>query len=196
MPTCTFLSSTVYSIIYDKHTSNKKVSPWITFVKILLCSLGFPEIWSSQSFVNAKWLVKAVNRKLTDMFIQNWTSKINIESKSNIYRIFKTTFEQSTFLNLLPGNLSKIFFKFRTRNHRFPVETGSWGNTSLNERLCNFCERDVGDEYHMILICPRFENERHRYLKRYYYRHPNTSKFEQLMNSINKKILIKICHLI
>ena len=119
------LSSTVYSIIYDKHTSNKKVSPWITFVKILLCSLGFPEIWSSQRFVNAKWLVKAVNRKLTDMFIQNWTSKINIESKSNIYRIFKTTFEQSTFLNLLPGNLSKILFKFRTRNHRFPVETGS-----------------------------------------------------------------------
>ena len=108
------------------HASNKIVSPWIKFVKHLLCSLGFPVIWYSQSFINANGLVKAVNRKLQDIFIQSWTSKINIESESNVYRIFKTNFEQSTFLKILPNNLGKVLLKYRTRNHRLPVELGRW----------------------------------------------------------------------
>ena len=65
-----------------------------------------------------------------------------------------------------------------------------------NERLCSFCERNVGDEYHLLLTCPHFETERHRYLKRYYYSHPNTLKFEQLMNCTNKKILLNLCYFI
>ena len=84
--------------------------------------------------------------------------------------------------------------KYRIRNHRLPVELGRWRSVPYNERLCSFCERDVGDEYHMLLVCPRFENERLRYLNRYYYSHPNILKFEQLMNSTSKKILSNICY--
>ena len=190
------LSSKVYRVIYEMHASNKVTSPWIKFVKNLLCSLGFPVVWYSQNFVNANWLVTAVNQKLKDLFIQSWTSKINIESESNVYRIFKMNFEQSAYLKLLPNNLSKVLLKYRTRNHRFPVEIGRWRSIPYNERLCSFCERDVGDEYHLLLTCPRFETERHRYLKRYYYSHPNILKFEQLMNCTNKKILLNICYFI
>ena len=43
------LSSNVYKIIYEMHASNKIVSPWIKFVKHLLCSLGFPVIWYSRA---------------------------------------------------------------------------------------------------------------------------------------------------
>ena len=42
-----------------------------------------------QSFINAKFLIRVVNQKLKDVFIQSWTSKINIESESNAYIIFK-----------------------------------------------------------------------------------------------------------
>ena len=99
------LSSKVYRVIYEMHASNKVTSPWIKFVKNLL-SLGFPVIWYNQSFVNANWLVRVVNQKLKDVFIQSWTFKINTESESNVYRIFKMNFEQSTYLKLLPNNLS------------------------------------------------------------------------------------------
>ena len=116
------LSPKVYRVIYEMHASNKVTSPWIKFVKNLLCFLGFPDVWYSQNFVNANWLVRAVNQKLKDVFIQSWTSKINLDSESNVYRIFKMNFEQSAYLKLLPNNLSKELLKYRTRNHRFPVE--------------------------------------------------------------------------
>ena len=65
------LSSTVYKLLYERHESQQIVSPWIKFVKNLLCSLGFPVIRYSQSFINANWIVKAINQKLKDVFIQS-----------------------------------------------------------------------------------------------------------------------------
>ena len=55
------LYSTVYKLLYERHEPQQIVSPWIKFVKNLLCSLGFPVIWYSQSFINVNWIVKAVN---------------------------------------------------------------------------------------------------------------------------------------
>lgn len=187
------LSSVVYNIAYELHAAKKIVSPWQNCVKNLLCSLGFPVNWYSQSFINAKWLVTAVNQKLKDVFIQSWRSNISIESESNIYRILKTNFEQSAYMNILPLNLSKLLLKYRTRNHHLPVELGRWRSVPYNERRCAFCNHDIGDEYHMLLTCSRFENERHKYIKRYYYLHPNIIKFEQLMNCTNRKTLFNLC---
>ena len=76
----------------ELHDTGKFTSPWIKFIKHLLSSSGFSVNWYSHCCVNSRGLVKAVNQKLKDVFIQNWLSKINIESKSNIYRCFKSSF--------------------------------------------------------------------------------------------------------
>ena len=76
----------------------------------------------------------------------------------------------------------------RTRNHRLPMELGRWKGVPYNERLCTFCNNDVGDEYHMMLVCPYFKEDRVKYVMPYYYRNPNTLKFQQLMTSNNKKV--------
>ena len=76
--------------------------------------------------MNSKWLVKAVNQKLKDIFIQTWISKLDIESESNIYHLFKSYFEISKYVSILPTHLCKVVMAFRTRNHRLPVETGRW----------------------------------------------------------------------
>ena len=64
---------------------------------------------------------KAVNQKLKDIFIQTWRSKIEIESESNVYRIFKTNFEESKYITILSTPLCKRFLSFRTRNHKLPI---------------------------------------------------------------------------
>lgn len=65
------LSSAVYTLLLQLHNSNTVMSPWIKHVKDLLWSLGFPVVWYSQSFMNSKWLIKAVQQKLKDVFIPN-----------------------------------------------------------------------------------------------------------------------------
>lgn len=174
------------------HNSKKANFPWIENVKSLLCSLGFAAIWYSQSFINSTWLVKAVNRKLKDQFIQNWLSKIDIQSDSNIYRTFKLNFEQSNYISILPLDLCKKFLAFRTRNHKLPVEIGRWRGVPYNERICTYCYKDIGDEFHVLLICERFKSERTLYIKPYYYRRPNILKFEQIMNTTNRKMLFNL----
>ena len=187
------LSSSVYQIMLAMHNSQKIISPWIKFVKQLLCSLGFSVIWYTQSFMNSKWLVKAVNQKLKDIFIQTWISKLDIESESNIYRLFKSNFEISKYVSILPTHLCKVFMAFRTRNHRLPVETGRWRSFPFRERICHFCNKDIGEEYHMTLVCEKFKIDRCKYVKPYYYRNPNILKFRDLMNVSSKKHLLHLC---
>ena len=59
-----------------------------------------------------------------------------------------------------------------------------------------FFQQTIGDEYHMVLECPHFITERRKYVKRYFYKHPNTLKFESLMNCTNKNVLANLCNFI
>ena len=85
---------------------------------------------------------------------------------------------------------------FRSRNHRFPVELGRWYGKPLNERICHFCNSDLGDEYHYLLACSKFDMERKQYLKPYYYKRPNVLKYHEIMNTKNDSLLKNICRFI
>ena len=52
---------------------------------------------------------------------------------------------------LLPDNLSKKMLAFRARNQRLPVDLGRWVGTALPECTCQYCNKELGDEFHYIL---------------------------------------------
>lgn len=187
------LSSLVYRILYTLYNYNRLRSQWVDCLKTLICSLGFSGFWHSQSVPNMKWFVKASAQKIRDVFIQKWFSIIGISSTSNIYRIFKTKFEQSSYLSILSSYYCKRFLAFRTRNHRLPVEVGRWRGIPLQERYCAYCSNVIGDEFHFLLVCQHFQQHRSKYLQRYYYKNPNIIKFEELMNIVAPKKLKKLC---
>ena len=98
-----------------------------------------------------------------------------------------------TFLISLPHSSSIPMVKFRTANHKLPIEVGRWENIVYEDRKCNLCDKnDLGDEFHYLLICPYFQNERKDLLKRYYYLRPNTIKFQELLNCKNKQVLLNL----
>ena len=67
---------------------------------------------------------------------------------------------------------SKII-KYRTGNHRLPVEIGRWDDIPLNERKCKICfTDDIGDEYHYLFTCGFFKRDRKLYWKPYFYIKP------------------------
>ena len=119
-----------------------------------------------------------------------------MSSSSNIYKIYKTTFEQSNYINVLSPILCEYLMSYRTRNHRLPVEAGRWQSIPPNKRLCSYCKSDIGDEYHNLLVFNNFENERSKFVKTYYYRHPNTIKFQQLINIKDENSLKILCRFI
>ena len=59
-----------------------------------------------------------------------------------------------------------------------------------NERYCTYCDmHDLEDEYHFILICPRYNDIRQQYIKRYYCVNPSVIKFIELLNTTCKNVL-------
>ena len=111
--------------------------------------------------------------------------------------VFETTKKKKKKIDVsliplfLPIPLSLI--KFRTGNHRLPIETGRWENLPLNERKCHLCPKnDIGDEYHNLFCCCYFESERKRLLKPKFYRNHNLLKFRNLLNSNNVSTLKRL----
>ena len=58
-------------------------------------------------------------------FIQTWSNDMVNSSKGKIYRTFELDFGCEQYLEKQPPEFRTILLKFRTTNHRLPVETGS-----------------------------------------------------------------------
>ena len=137
-----------------------------------------------------KWFTAAFKRKLHDKYLQTWSSLAEQASSGKNYRLFKESFKMNKYFSFLPAKYCRILTAFRTRNHCLPVETGRWSSIPISERICQLCNADIGDEYHSIMQCSFFSEQR-RFIKPYYTRKINTIKFNELMNHISKKSVIR-----
>jgi hypothetical protein len=187
----TKLASKVYLLVYNLYIENSLKSQWFDNLKHILCHSGYSGIWYSQSFFSSKWLVKSAQQKLKDHFIQKWHSDIEKTSQTNIYKHTKSSFKQSYYIKHLPKFQSKTLISFITRNHHLPIETGRWQNIPANQRKCIHCN-DIGDEFHFILKCQRFNDDRKKYIEPYFYKRPNMMKFICLFQSENIANLKKL----
>ena len=126
-----------------------------------------------------------VKRTLTDQYLQKWNTSLSVSSKWVNYSIFKETIVLEKYILSLSKSEAITMIKFRTGNHYFPVETGRWENTNISLRNCLLCndQNEIADEMHYLLKCPFFENDRKRFIRKYYYNRPNTLKLKQLLTS-------------
>ena len=110
-------------------------------------------------------LHKLVKQTLIDQYNQNWNTLVNSSKKGKIYQLGKISIGLEPYLKLLPLNDARCLFKFRTANHKLPIETGRWDGTLLEHRKCNLCQKDeIGSERHYLLTCDYFNNLRLKYL--------------------------------
>ena len=126
-------------------------------------------------------------------FTQNWC---NI---TLTYRLFKDSFMPEPYLEILDAKNAIILCKFRTTNHRLPIELGRWQNIERSNRICLLCDtNDIGDEFHYILQCRYFE-QNCKHLIPSYFRNtcrPNVLKFKNIMTVTKKSYLLKLCKMI
>jgi hypothetical protein len=190
------LSSEIYSIVLSnfKYLNNHKFL-WIEHVKNIFFECGLMNIWESHEFNNSKWLTLTIKQKLSDIFINEWYSNIENQSKCRSYKLFKHNFGFEKYLIETDYRYLKHVIKFRTKNHKLPIETGSWIGIPLEDRRCTLCHIGIGDEFHYLLECNALSQLRQRYIKPLYYRSPNIIYFDSLMNinAKNKSEYRKFC---
>ena len=128
--------------------------------------------------------------------MQNITSEKDISSKKQNYLLLLEGCKTAQYLEILSYSDMFYLLKFRTDNHKLPVETGRYKNIEYSKRLCTKCLREVGDKYHYLFSCPLFESERVKYIPLRYRKNPNILKYKELLGHRNKKVLQNLCKFI
>ena len=130
---------------------------WIKYIKQILDSTGFSDIWLNQSTNLSKHPQLLVKQTLKDNFLQDWNSQLQNSSKGKQYNLFKDTIIREPYLTLILRHMCIPILKFRTSNHKFPIELGRYTNRCVPycDRKCTLCTTtDLGDEFHYLLKCP------------------------------------------
>ena len=87
----------------------------------------------------------------------------------------------------------KSLAKIRCVSHKLEIEKGRDNHVPRSERLCMNCNlRVIEDEYHVILICPKFLDLRIIFLSPKYYTQPSLEQFCQLMNNKYADVICKL----
>ena len=187
------ISNTIYSLLYTLEEKHIFKSEWVGTVKTTLNNCGFSGVWFSQSLPCSIEVFKhSVQIRLKDQFIQKWYEIISQGGKCTVSRIFKTSFGFESYLNELPDLVREYFTKFRCQNHRLPIEAGVRSQVLRDMRICQFCETDIGDEFHYLLCCPNFKEERKHFINSKYYIRPSTFYLHQLFKKTEGENLKKL----
>ena len=105
--------------------------------------------------------------------------------KGLCYRLYKDTFGFESYLDLLNNRNRITVCKFRTCNHKLPIETGRWHRIDRSERFCKLCNSNkIGDEFHFILECSTLLDERKFAFGKYYCKQINTLKFKYIFKAL------------
>ena len=82
--------------------------------------------------------------------------------------------------------------KFRCTSNYMPISK-VYKLTDTYDTKCKICDKnEIGAEFHLLSICPVFQKDRNRLLKRYYGTFPSMYKFIELMSTTNTKDLRKL----
>ena len=111
--------------------------------------------------VCSKWVTLAVKQKLQVQYRQTWHAEIeNLDICYN-YRLFKQDFGFESYINDMLPKWRYFMCRFRTLNHRLPIEIGRYARVDRQQRYCSLCnDQRLGDEFHVLLECSALKESR------------------------------------
>ena len=80
----------------------------------------------------------------------------------------------------------KAMARLRLSSHKLMIERGRWKKIVHTEITCLHCPV-LEDEYHVVIVCPKYTAIRKQYIKPYYTEKLCMFKFIQLLKTHNTK---------
>ena len=162
---------------------------WAHHIKRILNECGLYYLWQNQSNMNVSYDI--IRQRVLDMYYQSWYSGINNSRRLETYSLFKHEFKFERYLDFINDNrFRSALTSFRVSSHKLQIERGRHLNIPRNERICRNCNSNmIENEYHFLLICPKYSDLRNKYIKRYYFTWPTIQKFTNLMSKNSKFIV-------
>ena len=166
------ISYKIYLICLSLYKRGLLLFPWMKNVVEILNSTGFSNIFIEQFEMEEKYLknifLRQIKSTIRDQAVQVLLAEINNdEIKFSFYNELISFHGVQKYLKKMPPDIWVPVVKIRTKNHKLPVEIYSWkiAFKPLPERTCTICDMgEVGDEYHFVMNCPVFNEDRNKLL--------------------------------
>ena len=110
-----------------------------------------------------------------------------------MFRANLSNLKLEQYLAILPYAQRVWMTRFRCRNHKLPIEAGCRHGVLRENRICTYCNVEVGDGFHYLFKCSHFNDIQKRSINCFYSRAPNSLKVELLMNVQNEVKMEKLC---
>ena len=159
---------------------------WAYQIKHILDNIGLSDIWIQQDTVTINFLV--IKQRIIDIYKQTWYTRLCNSNRLSSYVMYKTEPKMENYLNNIYAEKYRIALrKFRLSSHDLTIETGRYTNVERDLRYCEHCNQNViENEYHFLLVCPKYRHLRVKFFKPYFCRWPSLHKFRMLMYTESK----------
>ena len=147
--------------------------------------------WITQRVADKQLFLASFKRRLQDIYIQEWWHSVENTSSDRLFRYIKNGFTRESYLNRLNRPLRVALTKIRLSSHAFSIERGRWEKINRDNRLCDLCGV-VEKEYHCLIVCPRFVNEREGLLNVALRDRPGMNEFINMFKSQNEDEMKKL----
>ena len=124
----TKFSVAAYRFFYVLYTKDIYKLPFLGYVENTLNELGLSGFWLDQQGISKDWFKRKVKFCLRDQFIQSWHECVDGGGSFCNYRLFKTDFVKEEYFSVLPHKCQIAFLRFRTLNHRLPIQSGRFSH--------------------------------------------------------------------
>ena len=149
----------IYTELYNLTITHREKITWASLVKDVLFRCGMGNYWIYQNIPDKKHFISTFRRRIQDIYLQEWWAEVRETSTGRLFKHIKTDFKYEQYLNLVNRHLRIGITKIRLSSHSLYVERGRWLKIQKDKRVCIICNV-IEDEYHCLVECPRFINER------------------------------------
>ena len=155
---------------------------WLTFVKDKLDRLGLSDVFIRQGKeIDLSVFQALVKQRTTDQYVQDWSNELENNNMCSNYRLYKKCFKMENYLLKLSTSLATNMIKFRTRCI-FGVPYDRQNEDITPSGNCYFCDAASMDEFHLIMECKHFKEDRAKIKSKKFFGNVNCIKFNYIMN--------------
>lgn len=170
---------------------------WACGVRNVLFRFGFGIVWETQGVGNVKAFMFELKQRLIDCFKQDWNSSLSRHNFYYIYSAFKRDVACSDYLFLVKNmTVRKAFTRFRFGMSPLKSHFLEFNPEKQRDKMCPFCPDFEETEVHMLFVCSRYNDLRHRLIPRKFVRQPSLFKLVLLMNGTSDCVIKNLAYFV
>ncbi|XP_067661950.1 uncharacterized protein [Haliotis asinina] len=167
---------------------------YASHIRNILFSHGFGFVWLAQGVGNKVDFLRCFKDVCINMFYQSWHCTLHSSARYDLYRECKSLLVTEKYLSVIHEfKYPNVLIKFRAGLLRLKQNEGRWLNIDVSLRTCPLCKFGIEDEFHFLLVCKYYSEERLRYFPHVYNRIPNIFIFKSLLSSASRVSLLNVC---